>query len=844
MHTATSSAPDRAPKSESAEGLTSEEAAYRLSQYGPNELTAQKRTSILGLALQFLNPLSLILLIAAAISASIGERLDAGLISGLVLIGSGIDFYQSHKSNNAVQALRHSVASTATVLRDGQWGELDRTVLVPGDLIRLAAGDLVPADAVLISTNSVYIQQSALTGESAPVSKEAASAIASTSADAENMVFLGTSVVSGTAEARIVATGPRTGFGDIASKLTKRPPGTAFDIGLKQFGYLITRVVFFLVLFVLLVSLAFHRGGFESLLFAVALAVGLTPEFLPMITSVTLSKGAIAMAHKSVIVKHLSAIQNLGSIDILCSDKTGTLTAGSMTLHSTILSDGASSPRPLELASINSRLQTGVHSPLDTAILSTSAPSASLATKVDEIPYDFERRRLSIVAEVSGTRLLICKGAPEGILPLLTGVESGVGAISPLDDAQRSAIISLNTDLSRQGLRVIAVAYKQMPVQETVAVSDEQALIFAGYLSFSDPLLADTAEMVTQLRKDGVHIKVLTGDSDLVAAHVCGEAGISKGKVVTGDEIDGMTDGALGHVAERASIFARLSPAQKLRILNALRTRGHVIGYIGDGVNDAPTLHAADVGIAAPTAVDIAREAADVILLKPGLSVIHEGIQEGRKAFGNVMKYLLMGTSSNFGNVLSMAVASVAIPFLPMLPTQVLLNNFLYDLSQLTIPTDNVDAEYLQQPQRWDMRTIRRFMLVAGPISSLYDFVTFYVLLHFFHAKEAEFHTGWFVESLATQTLVLLVIRTMRSPFKSVPSSGLLTTVLCSFAIGLLLPYSPFAADLGFVALPAQYFLFLGAALITYLCLMETAKRWLLPKQGAHFRQLHPTTTL
>jgi len=675
-----------------------------------------------------------------------------------------------------------------------------------------------------LTVRDLFVLQASLTGESLPAEKQATAEPASTKADAPNMVFLGTSVVSGTATAEVVATGGRTAFGDIAARLGARPEETAFDKGLRNFSQLLARTVFFLVLFLLVVSIARHRDPLQSLLFAVALAVGLTPEFLPMITSVTLSKGAIAMARKKVIVKHLSAIENLGSLDVLCSDKTGTLTAGTMSLDRSLGPFGDPSQRTLDLAYINSKFETGIRSPLDDVILHQPPPKIDDYTKCDEIPFDFERRRLSVVVERQSQRILITKGAPEGIFPLLSGYELD-GKVVPIGDDAAKRVQQAGKDLNNQGFRSLAVAYVEVPACANYAVADERNLILVGFLTFADEPLPDAAQVVGSLKQDGVEIKVISGDNDLVTGHVCTEVGVDPGKIVTGDDLDRMTDPALSHVIEQTRVFARISPAQKNRILMALKHNGHAVGFMGDGVNDAPSLHAADVGISVSNAVDVAREVADVILVQPGLRVLHDGIIEGRKAFGNVMKYLLVGTSSNFGNVFSMAGASVFLPFLPMLPTQILLNNLLYDLAQLTIPTDNVDDTYLQKPQRWNMSLIRNFMVFIGPISSIFDFLTFYVLMHFFHASEAQFHTGWFVESLATQTLVIFVIRTAKNPFRSRPSGPLLASCLAAVAVGIYLPFSPLAKMLGFAPLPLSYFAFVAVATLAYLFLVEIGKR-------------------
>jgi P-type Mg2+ transporter len=809
-------------------GLTAQEAEARLNKFGPNEPAATQRHSFLSdLLHQFTNPLVLILIIAAIASAFLGDKVDAGIIAVIVLLSAAVDLSQTYRSQRAIEQLRNQVAPTATVLRGGEWKEIQRREVVPGDMVRLSAGDLVPADARLLAARDLYVLQASLTGESMPAEKEATAEPASTKADARNMVFLGTSVVSGTATAEVVATGARTAFGDIAARLAARPEETAFDKGLRNFSQLLARTVFFLVLFLIVVSIARHRDPFQSLLFAVALAVGLTPEFLPMITSVTLSKGAIAMAHKKVIVKHLSAIENLGSLDVLCSDKTGTLTAGTMSLDRSLAPFGNPSPRALELAYFNSKFETGIRSPLDDVILHQPPPKTEDYTKCDEIPFDFERRRLSVVVERQSQRLLITKGAPEGIFPLLSGYELD-GKVEPIGGDAAKRFEQTSNDLNNQGFRSLAVAYVDVPARANYSVADERNLILAGFLTFSDAPLADAAQVLASLKQDGVEVKVISGDNDLVTGHVCAQVGIDPGQIITGDDLDQMTDPALSHVAEETRVFARISPAQKNRILLALKHDGHAVGFMGDGINDAPSLHAADVGISVSSAVDVAREAADVILVEPGLRVLHDGIVEGRKAFGNVMKYLLMGTSSNFGNVLSMAAASLFLPFLPMLPTQILLNNVLYDLAQLTIPTDNVDETYLRKPQHWDISLIRNFMLFIGPISSIFDFLTFYVLLHVFHTSEAQFHTGWFVESLATQTLVLFVIRTAKNPFRSRPSGPLMATCFGAVAVGIYLPFSPLADVLGFTPMPAKYFAFVAVATGIYLLLVEAAKRLLL----------------
>jgi Mg2+-importing ATPase len=810
-------------------GLTGEEARQRFSRSGPNDpAPVHGAPEIVQLLRFFLNPLVIILLIASLVSAILGERVNAGIIATMVLFSVALNFVQAYRSQRAVERLRAGVAPTASVLRDGQWSEVPRRELVPGDIIRLRAGDLAPADARLLEARDLHAQQAALTGESMPVEKEAVERGADGSlTEADNAVFLGTSIVSGTATAVVVATGRATAFGDIAARLATRPPETEFERGARQFGFLIMQTVFFLVLFILVVSIALRHNPLESLLFAVALAVGLTPEFLPMITTVTLAQGAVHMARHKVVVKHLAALQNFGSMDVLCSDKTGTLTSGDMVLDQHLDAQGQPSDRVFLRAYLNSVYETGIQSPLDAAILQHSQPDVSGFQKLDEVPFDFDRRRLSVVVTTGQERLLITKGAPEGILPLCSGYEAGA-AIVPLDEPARDRAGEIYRSLCAEGYRVLAVACRNVPVQDVYRTTDETDLTLIGFLAFIDPPLEGASAALEALRREGVSLKILTGDNELVTRHICAQVGLDAGRIVLGEELEQMTDPALAHVAEQTAVFARVSPAQKNRILLALKRRNHVVGFLGDGINDAPSLHAADVGISVSTGVEVAKDAAEIILMEPGLHVLQTGIQEGRRAFGNVMKYLLMGTSSNFGNMFSMAGASIFLPFLPMLPTQILLNNFLYDLAQVTIPTDNVDANYISKPQRWNIGIIRDFMLYIGPISSIYDFLTFFIMLRVFHAGPALFHTGWFVESLATQTLVLFVIRTAGSPLKSRPSVPLTVTTLLIVVTGILLPFTPLAADLGFTPLPGLFFLFLLGMTITYLLLVELVKRRLM----------------
>lgn len=813
-------------------GLTTTEVERRLNQFGLNEpVKTLQLSGIVQFFLLFANPLVIILLTASAISLIVGDWINALIIVVMVLLSVVLNFIQTSRSKKAAESLRKEVSITANVLRNGVWQEIPRREIVPDDVVRLSAGDLIPADADLLEAKNFHVQESALTGESLPVEKTVT-----------EKVFLGTSVISGTATTIVTATGQNTQFGQIAARLTEKTPETEFERGTRKFGFLIMRVVFLLVIFVFFVNTLLHRDTFESLLFSIALAVGLTPEFLPMITTITLGQGAMKMARKKVIVKHLEAIQNFGSIDILCSDKTGTLTKGEMSLREHLDAGGKESEFVFLLAYLNSFFDTGVknpinkailakenYNPLDVAILLHDQPEINEYQKVDEVPFDFERRRVSVVVQFGDKYFLITKGAPESILGICEKYRKNKSNLALNEDVKNSISDIFQTSSSK-GLRVLGVAFKEISIQESYQIQDETNLVFAGFLTFADEPLETAAATLKTMKADGVQVKILTGDNELVTQYVCEQVGLDGKRIILGDEIERMNDAALAHVAETNNVFARVSPIQKNRILLALKQRGHVVGYMGDGINDAPSLRSADVGISVSTATDVAKDAAEIVLLEHSLRVLHSGIIEGRKSFGNVMKYLLMGTSSNFGNMFSMAGAVLFLPFLPMLPVQILLNNFLYDLAQITIPTDHVDNSFIHKPQRWDIKLIRDFMLYIGPISSIYDFLTFYFLLKVFSASEQLFHTGWFVESLATQTLVVFIIRTAGNPFRSKPSKALTLTVLAVVVVAIILPFTPLALILGFVPLPFHYFVFLGMMTVTYLIFVELVKRRLMKR--------------
>jgi Mg2+-importing ATPase len=818
-------------------GLTSAEAAQRRQQYGSNRLKPpQQRAALLQFLAQFRNPLVLVLLVAIVISALTGDVTGALIIGVIVVMSVTLDFVQAYRAGRAAEKLALQVAVIATVLRDARSCELPVIELVPGDVVLLSAGSLVPADARLLEANDFFVNQAQLTGEPYPVEKRVVQLQDGTAPvtapedwalDSVDTVFMGSSVVSGSARVLIGRTGSATALGQVAVSLADKAPPTAFELGTRRFGMLIMRLTLLLVLFTLLVNVALHRPLLESFLFAVALAVGLTPELLPMVVSVTLTQGALRMAALKVIVKRPSAIQDMGAMDVLCTDKTGTLTEARIRLERHVDAQGRDDPQVLALAYLNSYFESGLKSPLDDAILAHEEIDVSAWRKIDEVPFDFERRRVSVLVERAGARRLVAKGAPEDILRLCTHYADSAGTPVVLDEAAHARINALFDSLGEEGFRVLGIAWRDVPLDHPHAVvSDESELVLAGFAAFLDPPKASAGEALKAMTASGVAVKIGTGDNERVTRHVCTQLGVVVEGVLTGTEVAAMNDDALRARVEGVNLFCRVNPAQKNRIILALKARGHVVGYLGDGINDAPSLHTADVGISVEGAVDVAKQAAAMILLENDLMVLHQGILEGRRTFGNVMKYIMMATSSNFGNMFSMAAATLFLPFLPMLPMQILLNNLLYDVSEITLPLDNVDAEDLASPKRWDMGFIRNFMLTIGPISSLFDFLTFYALISLFSAHESLFRTGWFVESIATQVLVIFVIRTRRNPLRSHPNRWLVLTSLGVVVAAMLLPFTPLAPYLGFTPLPLSFFGLLTALLIAYLVMVEGGKQW------------------
>ncbi len=812
-------------------GLRSEQAQQRLSEAGPNRFG---QTPVLPgwrqVLRHFRNPLVLTLLLASGVSAATGEVTNFLIIACIVLLSVTLDFWQELRAGQVVERLRQSVAVRATVLRDGQWQEHPVADLVPGDVVRLAAGDLVPADALVLQARDFFVNQSVLTGESYPVEKHAHMPEGMTDMadmeDATHAVFMGSSVVSGMAQVVLVRTGAGTAMGEVARSLTQEPEPTSFELGMRRFGMLILRLTFLLVLFVLLINGLMGRPLLESFLFAVALAVGLTPELLPMVVSVTLSRGAMRMAQQGIVVKRPSAIQDLGSMDVLCTDKTGTLTEAHIRMERHVDPLGRVSERSLELAWLNSHFESGLRSPLDEAILQHRTFDASVWTKIDEVPFDFERRRVSVLLERSGERELVVKGAPDDILKLCTAHEAG-DTQQPLDDAALAQVRATCHALEDEGFRVLAIAWRPVPpTHDHAVVNDESELVLVGFAAFLDPPKESAAGALQALQQAGVAIKVVTGDSDRVTRHVCRTLGLPVQGVLTGAEIAQLSDEALRAQVETVNLFCRVNPAQKNRVIQAIRARGHVVGYMGDGVNDAPSLHSADVGLSVDSAVDVAKAAADMILLRPDLRILQEAVLEGRRTFGNILKYILMATSSNFGNMFSMAGAVLFLPFLPMLPTQILLNNILYDLSELPIPLDAVDDAETAAPRVLDMAAIQRFMFTIGPVSSLFDFITFAVMLKVFEASESLFQTGWFVESLCTQVLVIFVIRTRGNPLRSRPHPVLTVTSLLVVAVALILPWTPLGSLFGFTPLPPMFYAVLALMVTAYLWMVQGLKRW------------------
>lgn len=836
-------------------GLTQAQVIERRASAGDNSVASDEQETLpTQLLRRLLNPLNILLLTLATVSAVMRDNEAALLIFFMVVLSVSLAIVQERRSSKAAQSLRAMVHTTASVFRTdrqvtkpgsvGESREIPIRELVPGDIVHLSAGDMIPADLRLLVAKDLFVNQASLTGEALPVEKHAAALrqVTSDIAGLANICFMGTTVVSGTATGVIALTGGRAYFGALANVIAGERELTSFDRGINRFAWLMIRFILVMAPLVFLINWYTKGDWVEALLFATAVAVGLTPEMLPMIVTVNLGKGALAMSRKKVIVKRLNAIQNIGAMDVLCTDKTGTLTQDRVLLAKHVDLAGRDSDEVLEFAYLNSFYQSGLKNLLDVAVL-RHAEADALATKaqrfqkIDEVPFDFERRRMSVVVAGEGRRLLICKGAIEEVFAVSRHGQTG-GEKFVLDERHLRELKATASELNADGFRVIALAYKDLSEdQATCTVADEQDLVLLGYIAFLDPPKESAGTALAALAAHGIVVKVLTGDNEVVTRKVCRDVGLSAEGIVLGTQIDELPDAELGELAERTGVFAKLSPSQKARVIQALQKRRHVVGFLGDGINDGPALKTADVGISVDSAVDIAKESADIILLEKNLLVLDAGVVEGRKVFGNIVKYLRMGASSNFGNMFSVIGASAWLPFLPMAPVQVLTNNLLYDFSQSAIPSDNVDEEYLVRPRRWEIGNIGRFMLVMGPVSSIFDYATYFLMYYMFNAQTVAgaslFQSGWFVESLLSQTLIIHVIRTQRIPFiESRASLPLIMTSLVICALGIWLPFSPFATALGFTSLPLRYWLILAAMLAAYIVLTHIAKTWFYRRFG------------
>lgn len=816
-------------------GLSSQDAKARLEIHGKNEIAAAKETPI---GWQFLayfkNPLIVILLVAAAISAFMQDVASACIIAVLAFCSVILDFFEEYSAGQAAKKLKEKVKNAACVIRDGKQKEINVSLVVRGDILFLNAGDMIPADARIIKADDLFIDQSALTGESYPCEKTDGGGAGG---DAEKRIlYAGTSVISGEATAIVIRTGSATEFGKVAANLIRPEPKSEFEIGTAKFGIFIAKIVLYLVLFIFFFNVLRHLGDgaqfqyrvVESFLFAVAIAVGVTPELLPMIVSVTMARGSLRMSKRGVIVKKLSAIPSFGSMDVLCTDKTGTLTENKIALVTYVDIDNKNSEELLRNAYINSHFESGIENPLDQALVEFKKFPVQGLKKIDEIPFDFERRILSVIVQDGKNHLMISKGSPESLLSRCAFVRRQ-GKRAKFTGAAQELAVERYHALSAQGNRVLAVAVKEIKSnkKDSYIKADEEKLELLGFVSFLDPAKRGVGEVLAGLNSIGIEIKIITGDNELVTQKVCADVGLGIKGILTGKDIDHLTDTALRIRALRTTVFARCSPIQKNRVISALRAKGRVVSYLGDGINDAPSLKAADVGITVDNGVDVAKEAADIVLTKKDLAVLKDGVIEGRKVFGNTMKYIMMGMSSNFGNMFSAAGAVIFLPFLPMLPIQILLNNFLYDLSQVTIPADNVDEDWLKKPHRWNIDFIKKFMLFFGPVSSMFDFMTFFVLFRLFSSSENVFQTGWFMESLATQVLVIHMIRTRKTPFaESRASKYLMASTLACVALGWLIPYTALGGFFRFQPLPLSLVVVLALIVGCYLAVVEGVKRF------------------
>ena len=819
------------------DGLTQIEADQRRLRFGPNRSSDLKKVTPFGLLLnQFRSPLVILLLFAMMLSLFLGETTDGVIVLAIVLGSALLGFWQEYRAGNAVARLLAVIQTTVTTLRDGREVDLPHDALVPGDVIVLAAGAAVPADCRILRSTDLFVDESTLTGESYPTEKDAGNLPDDTPlAKRVNVLFQGSHVVSGTGRAVVVQTGMKTMFGEIAERLRLRPPETEFEHGLRQFGGLLIQITLLFVIAIFGINVYLHRPVVDSFLFALALAVGLTPELLPAIVSLTLARGAQQMAKSRVIVRRLNSIEDFGSMNVLCCDKTGTLTEGVVRLHAALDADGNANDQVLLYAELNAAFESGFPNPIDEALRRLPCPDLAAYAKVDEVPYDFIRKRLSVVVERTTPakdnyrHTMITKGALRNVLEVCVDakplMDPGAAGTVPIAEVLAPLQERFET-YSEQGYRVLGVAVRDVTDDPIINKDDERQMTFIGFLLLEDPPKAGALDAIVELRQLGVALKIITGDNRLAAGRMGRQMGLERPTVLSGEELRGLSDSALLQRVGEVNIFAEIEPNQKERILAALRKAGNVVGYLGDGINDASALHTADVGISVESAVDVAKEAADIVLLARDLRVLAQGVRLGRQAFANTLKYVFITTSANFGNMVSMAGASVFLPFLPLLPKQILLNNFLSDVPSMTIATDSVDREQVDRPRRWDIRFIRNFMLVFGLVSSVFDYVTFGALLYWLRATEREFQTGWFVESLMTELFIVLVMRTRRPFFRSRPGTLLLATTLIVAGTTLFLPYTAPGALFGFVPLPPSFVLLLLGITGGYLGASELVKGW------------------
>jgi Mg2+-importing ATPase len=808
------------------DGLTSDEARNRLISYGANRLKLQKRSDALTLLLgQFKSPIIIILLLATGLSLFLHNIIDASIIFTIVVISGLLGFWQEHGASNAMAKLLAIVQIKTAVIRDGKQSETPVEEIVPGDIVVLNAGDIVPGDCLLVESNDLFVDEAMLTGETYPVEKNISVLPAGTVlAQRTNSVWMGTHIVSGTAKALVTLTAKNTEFGKVSERLKLKAPETEFERGIRRFGYFLGEVTLVLVVLIFAINVYLHRPVLDSFLFSLALAVGLTPQLLPAIISINLAHGAKKMAEKKVIVKRLASIENFGSMNVICSDKTGTLTEGTVQVESAMDLNGAASEKVFLFSYINASYQTGFTNPIDEAIIKHRKVDLADYNKKDEIPYDFLRKRLSIAVAHGEVHLMVTKGALANILEVCKSAEINEGNVVELS-TMKDQIQKHFEEFSNQGFRTLGIAYKIIPSETSINKNDEKDMTFVGYLTLFDPPKENIVETIASLKKLGVSLKIITGDNHLVAASLSKKMGLSDNKIIAGHELHQLSDGALLRRVGAIDVFAEIEPNQKERIIIALRKAGNVVGYMGDGINDASALHAADVGISVDTAADVAKDAADIVLLEKDLGVLVEGVREGRTTFANTLKYVFMATSANFGNMFSMAGVSLFIPFLPLLPKQILLTNLLTDFPEMTIATDNVDDEMIDYPRRWDIKAIRKFMITFGLVSSVFDYLTFGLLLLVIHANQSQFRTGWFLESVISASIIVLVIRSRKPFFKSKPGKYLLIATLSIAVITIILPFTPLGKVFGFSPLSLTTYLLLLLIVVLYIISAEITKR-------------------